>query len=177
MKFEATEINYFGGMLQIPLPPNELEKAQHLQQACSKGKTLTVEVKQKVKQRSLTANSYCWVLCDLIAKRIRSTKEEIYQYAIKRVGVFETVLVKHTAIAATIGRWQLNGVGWVGIDLGPNKNALGYSSVALYYGSSTYTQEEMGHLLDFLYDEAEKLGCDVLSEADKDLLVNDWRTK
>ena len=44
MKFEATEINYFGGMLQIPLPPNELEKAQHLQQACAKGKTLTVEV-------------------------------------------------------------------------------------------------------------------------------------
>ena len=87
------------------------------------------------------------------------------------------MLVKHTAIAATIGRWQLNGVGWVGIDLGPNKNALGYSSVALYYGSSTYTQEEMGHLLDFLYDEAEKLGCDVLSLADKDLLINDWRTK
>ena len=65
MKFEATEINYFGGMLQIPLPPNELEKAQHLQQACVKGKTLTVEVKQKVKQRSLTANSYCWYCATL----------------------------------------------------------------------------------------------------------------
>ena len=36
---------------------------------------------------------------------------------------------------------------------------------------------EMRVLLDFLYDEADKLGCDVMSEADKDLISREWGSK
>ena len=46
----------------------------------------TVALGPKRRKRSLDANAYLWVLCDQIAKVIRSTKEEVYRAAIKRVG-------------------------------------------------------------------------------------------
>ena len=45
---------------------------------------LNVEIKKWYKKRSLDANSYCWVLCEKIAKEISKdgtivTKEDIYK--------------------------------------------------------------------------------------------------
>lgn len=177
MKIEVNNINFWAGCLQIPIPPRELEKAQELQKKCSEGKRLSVEIKPVRKQRSLSANAYCWVLCDLIAQKIRSTKDEVYKSAIRNVGVFDVVLMKFDAVSSYIEHWQRNGVGWVADDLGPAKNAPGCSEVASYYGSSTYNSAEMKVLLDFLYDEADKLGCDVMSEADKDLISKEWGNK
>lgn len=177
MKFETKQMNYFAGMIQIPMPASEIQKAQRLQEACNNGKTLVVEVKVKSKKRSLSANAYCWVLCDMIAKVIRSTKEEVYKKAIREVGVFDVFTIPYAAVKASVDRWQRNGVGWVAEYIGASKNVPGYSDVAYYYGSSTYNSSEMKSLLDWLYDEAYALGCDVLSEADKALLMDDMEER
>lgn len=45
-------------------------------------KPLEVEIRRKRKKRSLSANAYCWVLCQKIAERIRFlTKEDVYRHA------------------------------------------------------------------------------------------------
>lgn len=48
---------------------------------------LNIELKKWYKKRSLDANSYCWVLCDSIAKELSKdgtsiTKEDVYKDSI-----------------------------------------------------------------------------------------------
>lgn len=137
MKFETKSINYFNGCLQLPIPVSAIAEAGKLQQACNGGKTLTVEVKVKSEKRSHNANSYCWALCTAIAKAIRSSKEEVYQQAIKSIGAYTPVPIKADAVERYTEIWKAHGIGW-------------------------------------LIDEAKNVGVDVISDADRALLLEDW---
>ena len=53
-----------------------------------KNKKYDVEIKEHREHRSLNANSYCWVVCEKIAKAINSTKIDVYKRAIRDVGTF-----------------------------------------------------------------------------------------
>jgi len=46
-----------------------------------------------------------------------------------------------------------------------------------YFGSHTYNSKEFSVLLDGVLDEAKELGIEILSEADKDLLLKEWGAK
>lgn len=173
MKFETQNINLFAGCLQLAIPASELGKVDELQKACNGGKTLTVEVKVKRKQRSHNANSYCWALCTEIARVIKGSKEDVYRQAIRSIGTYTPVPIKAEAIERYKEIWQSHGTGWVVEDMGDSKLA-GYKVLACYHGSSTYDTKEMSLLIDWLIEEAKNLGVDVISEADKALLVNDW---
>ena len=98
MKFETQTINLFAGCLQLALPASELGKVDELQKACNGGKTLTVEVKVKRKQRSHNANSYCWALCTEIARVIKGSKEDVYRQAIRSIGTYTPVPIKAEAM-------------------------------------------------------------------------------
>lgn len=56
--------------------------------ALDKNKKYDVEIKEHREHRSLNANSYCWVICEKIAKAINSTKIDVYRRAIHDVGTF-----------------------------------------------------------------------------------------
>lgn len=63
---------------------------------------LNVELKKWYQKRSLDANSYCWVICDLIAKKLTTndaviTKEDIYKDAILNIGTFQAMIVEEKA--------------------------------------------------------------------------------
>lgn len=176
MKFETKSINYFAGCLQLAIPFSEIAKVGELQKACNGGKTLTVEVKVKRKDRSINANAYCWALCTKIAQMVRSSKEEVYQQAIRSIGTFTPIPIKAEAVERYTEIWKAHGVGWVIEDMGDSK-LQGYKVLACYHGSSTYNTKEMSELIEWLIDEARNLGIDVISEADKALLVEDWGGK
>ena len=118
----------------------------------------TVTLGPKRRKRSLDANAYLWVLCDQIAKAIRSTKEEVYRAAIKRVGVVDVIPMREDAAAEWCRRWRSRGIGWVvetadaGLD--------GWVEVLAYWGSSTYSASEMSRLLDDVIEEAKGLGIE-----------------
>lgn len=173
VKFETKSINYFNGCLQLPIPVSAIAEAGKLQQACNGGKTLTVEVKVKSEKRSHNANSYCWALCTAIAKAIRSSKEEVYQQAIKSIGVYTPVPIKADAVERYTEIWKAHGIGWVVENMGESK-IPGYVVLACYHGSSAYDTKEMSQLIDWLIDEAKNVGVDVLSDADRALLLEDW---
>ncbi|WP_405379710.1 hypothetical protein [Phascolarctobacterium sp.] len=177
MKFEVNNINYFAGCLQLPIPPNTLEQVQKLHELTTKGKMLTVEIKAKTRKRSLSANSYCWVLCSEIAKAVHSTKEEVYRQAIRSVGHFTTVRIAFSAIEAFTKMWEKKGIGWVVEDMGASPTAIGCAELAVYEGSSEYDVQQMTALIEYLIDEAQTQGIDVMSEADKALLLEDWSKK
>lgn len=173
MKFETKSINYFNGCLQLPIPVSAIAEAGKLQQACNSGKTLTVEVKVKRNTRSNNANSYCWALCTEIAKVIRSSKHEVYQQAIRSIGAFTANLIREDAVERYTEHWQSHGVGWLVENMG-RSSFPGYVVLACYHGSSVYDTKEMSQLIDWLIDEAKGIGIDVISDADRALLLENW---
>lgn len=177
MKYEVRSINYFNGCLQLPFPIRDTVQMAELQKACNGGKTLTVEVNIKRNLRSHNANSYCWALCTELARALRISKEEVYRQAIKSIGAFTPVPIKAEAIERYKAIWSAHGVGWVVENLGKCKNLPGYETLACYHGSSTYDTKEMSALLNFLLDAAKEQGIDVISEADRDLLLDKWGAK
>ena len=46
--------------------------------------------------------------------------------------------------------------------------------LACYHGSSVYNTKEMACLIDYLIEAAKDQGIDVMSEADKSLLLEEW---
>lgn len=135
-------------------------------------KPLTVTVKEYRQKRSLSQNSYLWVLLDKIADKVNRSKEDIYKIYIKDYGVFEILPVRNDAAERFIKLWQSRGLGWVCEDLGESK-LNGYTKLIAYYGSSTYNTKEMTRLIDAVIQECRELGIQAMPLSDVMLLQND----
>ena len=161
-----------GVMVVIPAPhDNDSSKI-------TADKEYTVEIKKKSKQRSLNANSYCWVLCQKIAKELSkngyTSKEDVYRKAIKDCSHFSYVPVREDAIERYIQIWQAHGIGWIAEDAGECKSLQGYHNIMCYHGSSVYTVSEMQRLIDCLVDECHQLGIQLEDSDYIQSLVKEW---
>ena len=140
-----------------------------------KGKPVNVEVKRLSKARSRDANAFCWALCSDIGRAMTPPldKEEIYRRAIRAVGVYTPVIVVIWDIETIRRRWESHGTGWfvdVADDAGTGKKML-----HLFYGSSTYSTDEMRVLLDWLVDQAEQMQIKIpLSREEEEKMLERW---
>lgn len=137
-----------------------------------KDKELTVTVKEYSKRRSLSQNAYLWLLLNEIAIKVNRSKEDVYKSYIKDYGTFEILPIRNDAVATFISKWGKNGLGWFVEDLGESK-LNGYTKLIAYYGSSTYTSDEMRRLLDAVVADCEDLGISTMSLSDIMLLKNE----
>lgn len=137
-----------------------------------KDEEMVVEIKKKVKKRSLSQNSYLWVLLDEIGKKVNRSKEEVYKNYIKDYGVFEIIPIKNEAVDSFIQKWSKNGLGWLCEDLGESK-LKGYTKLITYFGTSTYTSSEMARLLEAVIEDCKELDIETLTIKDIMLLQND----
>lgn len=135
-------------------------------------KPLTVTVKEFRQKRSLSQNSYLWVLLDKLAEKVNRSKEDIYKIFIRDYGVFEILPVRNDAAERFIKLWEARGLGWVCEDLGESK-LNGYTKLIAYYGSSTYNTQEMTRLIDAVVQECRELGIQAMPLSDIMLLQND----
>lgn len=136
---------------------------------------VNVEIKKAQKGRSKDANAMCWALCADIGKAMTPplAKEEVYRMAIKAVGVFTPVSVVCWDIPTIKSRWENHGIGWF-IDV-VDDAGIGRKLINLYYGSSTYTVDEMKVLLDWLVDQCEQMQIPIpLSKKDEEELLERW---
>lgn len=161
-----------GVMVVIPAPhDNDLSKI-------TTDKEYTVEIKKKSKQRSLNANSYCWVLCQKIAEVMSNhsymSKEDVYRKAIKDCSHFSYVPVRDDAIERYIQIWQAHGIGWIAEDAGECKSLQGYHNIMCYHGSSVYNTKEMARLIDCLVDECHQLGIKLEPSEYIQSLIEGW---
>ena len=132
-----------------------------------------VQIEKYRESRSLNSNSYMWILCDKIADKINSTKEEVYQKAVREVGVFEVLPIKNVALTDFKRRWASKGLGWFCEELRDSKLA-GYTTVMAYFGSSTYNSKEMSRLLDYVVEEAKELGIQTLEDIRLKEMLEKW---
>lgn len=143
-----------------------------------KDKPVTVEIKKATKGRSKDANSMCWALCSDIGKAMLPplSKEEVYRMAIKAVGVYTQVKIPLWDVETLSQRWTSHGVGWFveAVD----DAGIGHKWLNLYYGSSTYSVDEMRVLLDWLVDQCRQMEIPIpLSQKEEQELLERWGRK
>ena len=139
---------------------------------------VNVEIKKYRPGRSKDANSFCWAMCTDIGNAITPpvTKEQVYRRAIQAVGVYEPLPIKEVALERFMTRWAARGVGWFAEIIDDSK-IPGYKLVFAYYGSSTYTTEEMSRLIDFLVDEAQQMGLPIPASKEQEDMLKAWQAK
>lgn len=138
-----------------------------------KDKELKVQVSVWRQDRSLNANNYCWKLLDEIAQRTHSTKEEVYQEIISKVGVFEILPIRNEAVDNFVEKWKSRGLGWV-CNIMRDSKIPNYTNVIAYYGSSVYNTKEMSRLIDEVVQEAQGLGIQTKTPQELAELKNLW---
>lgn len=127
------------------------------------------ELKLHRQKRSLSANAYAWVLCDKLADKLRTTKEEVYRQAVAQVGVFEEIKVTSPEAGKRFKRiWHQNGLGWL-------TKTIDDTTVLAYYGSSTYDTKQMARLIDYLQDECKEQGIETRPQWEVDAMLKDWK--
>lgn len=113
--------------------------------------------------KSENQNAYLWVLCQKIAEVLHSTKEEIYQEAVRKKGVFTFVLVVDNAVDNFVDSWNGKGLGWYAEPTDMSK-IDGATKVLCYYGTSVYTKDQEKAILDYITDECKELGIEYMTE-------------
>ncbi|MBE6639691.1 MAG: hypothetical protein E7616_09645 [Ruminococcaceae bacterium] len=135
---------------------------------------LSIEIKPYRPKRSNDANSYCWVLLDLLAEKLSIRKESIYKELIREIGGnCDTVCVREISVEKLRQGWKKNGIGWVS-DVLPSK-IPGCKNVILYYGSSTYDSAQMSRLIDLVVDECKQHGIETMTPMQIALLKEAWK--
>ena len=136
---------------------------------------LNVELKKWFKKRSLDANSFCWILCNNIAKELSKenivTKEEVYKDAILQVGTFEPFIVQEKSYDKFKRIWEKQGLGFLVQEVSKKDRCI---KVNCYYGSSTYDSKEMSLLINILVELAKSLNIETKPQQEIDSLLNEW---
>lgn len=137
---------------------------------------LTIKLKKWRQKRSLDANSYCWVLCDKIAKELCKdgtivTKEDVYKDAILQIGSFEPFIVQEKTYMNFKRIWEKQGLGFLVQEVSKKDKCI---KVNYYYGSSTYNTKEMSLLIEDLIELAKTLNVETKSQSEIDSLLKEW---
>ena len=139
-----------------------------------------VEIKKKVKRRSLNANAYAWVLCNKIARELSKngyiSKNDVYKRVLIECGAFTYIPVKNAAVDRFIEIWHGHGLGWYAEDAGPAKTE-GYTIIRAYHGSSVYTIDEMRRLIDALVDECNQLNIPIENNDYINSIIQEWENE
>lgn len=166
-------IDYMSNKPKITLLLNERDCLNSIENL--KDDKLTIDIKKWRKKRSLDANSYCWVLCDKIAKELSKenivTKEEVYKDAILQIGSFEPFIVQESTFDKFKRIWERQGLGFLVQEVSRKDKCV---KVHCYYGSSTYDSKEMSLLINLIVDLAKSLNIETKPQAELDSLLRSW---
>ena len=128
-------------------------------------------------KRSNQANRYLWSLCNQIAVAVKSTKEDVYREAVKRVGIYRDFDPLPPQQAKTLrSAWEKLGTGWITEQV--DYDTAGENVVIrCYYGSSTYNKKQMCRLLDDVIQDADELGIETYDKQRIDSLLEELNEK
>lgn len=140
----------------------------------TKDKPLSIDIKEYRKRRSITANSYFYVLTGRIAEALNISKTEAHNRMIAEYGQYDQDL-GHVIMKDTVPWMQLETM-----HLRPTSH-VNYIDDVLYRvflimrGSHTYDTKEMSILIDGVVSEAKELGIETLPPNELERLKQQWR--
>lgn len=119
------------------------------------------EIKEKKSKRSLTQNSYYWVLLNQLASVMRMNNDALHFLMLQRYGVYEVISVRseidvhgYFKYYKEIGQGEVKG--------------REFTHYKVYKGSSQMDSKEFTVLLDGLISECEEQGIPTLTRAEID---------
>lgn len=131
------------------------------------------EIRKSEQKRSLDANGYMWVLCEALAKAIKSTKEEVYRKYIKEVGVFKDFNLTQDEAKTFRVAWERLGTGWQTEQVDYDKDG-DRVIIRAYYGSSTYNTKRMARLIDSIVADCQSVGIETRPADEIKSLLEAW---
>ena len=137
---------------------------------------LNIEIKKWYKKRSLDANSYMWVLCDKIAKKLSDdgtiiTKEQVYKDSILQIGSFQPMIIEEKAFETFKRIWERQGLGYLIQEVSKKDKCI---KLHCYYGSSSYDSKEMSLLIENIVELAKSLNIETKSPSELESLLKEW---
>ena len=125
---------------------------------------LNIEINKWYQKRKKEQNAYMWAMLKELQNVMDIPKEELYVEYLHRIGDYEVIPIKNTALNKFLGAWGLNGLGWF-TETTPSR-LKGYTNVLAYYGSSSYDTKQMSRLINLIKEDCRKFGIETRSEED-----------
>ncbi len=136
---------------------------------------LTIKAVKFKQKRSLDANAYCWTLLHKMAGKSGQSAEDLYRGYIKDFGVCEIMPVRIDAIERWCSSWGSKGYGWLTEDMGECRTIKGYHNIKCFYGSSSYTTQEMSQLIDAIVQDCKDFGIDTATPDEIERMKAAWQ--
>ena len=130
---------------------------------------LDVIVKKHRKKKTQTQLGALHVLCNEIAKKLNTTKDEIYKHAVRTVGEFQLLPIPENGVNDFINRWCKGSDSAQCVELRDSK-LKGYKTLACYFSVATYDTKDMSVLIDYVVDEAAEQGIHLMTREEIKLM-------
>ena len=135
-------------MSEIKLPAN-------------KDKKYNLEISEFKEKRTLNQNSYLFMLCDKIAKKVSNdadyqTKYTVYRKAIRECGYSARHTVPNSLVADMLQLWNKDKYSGKFCEIVTDYGLC--SEMIFYKGSSNYNVKQMQRLIDCIVQDAKALG-------------------
>lgn len=140
------------------------------------GKLLDVGVKKYRNKRSVTANSYLWILCKKLADKLYITDVEAYRRLIRDVGRYDLSIIHEKSVDYWVTNWNNRGIGWYAMKTRDSEHE-GFVIVKNYYGSSVYDTDDMSRVIEAVVWECNSQGIETKSQEDIDSLIASYEAK
>lgn len=114
------------------------------------------ELREYHKKKTLSQNSYAWVLINEIANKINKSKEQVYLQMLKDYGQRTEILLKADVEVKTYFKYY-EAVSKI------KKDGIEFIEYYLYKGSSQFDSKEMSIFIDGIIEEAKQLGIQTMT--------------
>lgn len=162
------------GQLIIDIPPEHRGTVMKFLRT-KQDRAYDLTIKEHRKKRSLDANAYAWVLINKLAEAMRIPPVEVYRQAIQNVGGnYEVIPIKEEAADHFKRIWEEKGLGWPVDDMGASK-IPGYRNLRCYYGSSTFSVQQMQVFTENLAQDCKALDIETMTPEKLALLMEEWK--
>lgn len=160
------------GGAEITFSTAERSAAEDLRKLGETG-LLSLEVKPHREKRTLRANAYFWILANALANKlsVRNARpfsaEEVYLRYVREFGKFDIVCVRNDpkVVEKFWASWSSKGMGWLVFPQDAKPGAR-WREIQVYYGSSSYTRDEMARLIDAIVEDCKEFGIETKTPAE-----------
>ena len=159
---------YYLVTLQVPkIAVNDLFKL--------KDDDLDVEIKKHREKRSLTANSYLWVLCRELAKTMESTTSmfDVYKIKLREYSSWWDEIIVSDKIFNYLKKQEDEEHAEFRVvdELERKGNKV---RARVYLGSSKFDSKEMSRVIDGLVQDCKDQGIDTMPPDELERLIGEW---
>lgn len=154
------------GGAEITFSTAERSAAEDLRRLGETG-LLSLEIKPHREKRTMRANAYFWTLANALANKlsVRNARpvgaEEVYKQYVRDFGKSAIVYFQNDPeiIRVFCRTWTQRGMGWL-VFPQSSRPSDKVCEVQIFYGSSSYTREEMARLIDAVVADCKELGIE-----------------